>query len=292
MKNAEKNSTEQQELNTALENAELPVTEKRCSKCKVMKKASSFTKLSKSKTGLRSECKTCRKKERSRAPKYIKTPPIGFLICKKCNATKLKLHFRSEKRNKSGYAGTCFDCEKESKQLIVKRNRENRQKNVISKKCCNCKAVLSANCFAKNKSNLDWLASRCKKCDANYKKNYYKNPDVKEKEAKNKKVYYEKNKPRLSEYRKEYMKRPKVKSRVRAYSKAFSRRLRVCCPKWQSRAEITEFYKKAKKTGLEVDHIIPIRSDLACGLHCIDNFQLLTRSENASKGNRYWPDMP
>lgn len=43
---------------------------------------------------------------------------------------------------------------------------------------------------------------------------------------------------------------------------------------------------------MEVDHIVPIKSDIVCGLHCIDNFQLMTREDNARKGNRFWPDMP
>lgn len=38
-------------------------------------------------------------------------------------------------------------------------------------------------------------------------------------------------------------------------------------------------------TGLEVDHIIPIKNDLVCGLHVPWNMHYVTRSENARKSN-------
>ena len=77
-----------------------------------------------------------------------------------------------------------------------------------------------------------------------------------------------------------------------AISCAYNSRVRASKPAWQEQPEINSYYKQANDKGMEVDHVVPINSDLVCGLHCMDNFQLLTRSENASKGNRYWPDMP
>lgn len=63
-------------------------------------------------------------------------------------------------------------------------------------------------------------------------------------------------------------------------------------PKWADSAAIRTFYEAAYVLSLEVDHIVPLRSPLVCGLHVEHNLQLLTRQENAAKGNRWRPDMP
>lgn len=48
-----------------------------------------------------------------------------------------------------------------------------------------------------------------------------------------------------------------------------------------------ELYDIAAKRSLEVDHIIPIKHDKVCGLHVPWNLQMLTRSENAKKSNKF-----
>ena len=57
-------------------------------------------------------------------------------------------------------------------------------------------------------------------------------------------------------------------------------------------SDVARIYKKAHELGAQVDHIVPLQSDIVCGLHCICNMQILSKKENASKGNRWWPDMP
>lgn len=66
---------------------------------------------------------------------------------------------------------------------------------------------------------------------------------------------------------------------------------------WANRKYIQLFYQIAKmdtqSTGIKmvVDHIVPLQSKFVCGLHCEDNLQILTVSENAKKLNVVWPDM-
>ena len=63
-------------------------------------------------------------------------------------------------------------------------------------------------------------------------------------------------------------------------------------PAWANRAAVNAFYREAarltRETGIahEVDHIVPLRSRLVCGLHCEANLQILTSTANRQKGNR------
>lgn len=50
---------------------------------------------------------------------------------------------------------------------------------------------------------------------------------------------------------------------------------------------IDQFYDIAKKRGLEVDHIIPLKHKNVCGLHVPVNLHLLTRNANAKKSNKF-----
>jgi hypothetical protein len=65
---------------------------------------------------------------------------------------------------------------------------------------------------------------------------------------------------------------------------------------WADLNAIKQIYFKAAKltklTGIphQVDHIYPLQSDYMCGLHVEINLQIITKTENAAKGNRTWPD--
>lgn len=54
-----------------------------------------------------------------------------------------------------------------------------------------------------------------------------------------------------------------------------------------SKEKIKEIYREAHKRGMEVDHIIPLRSKYICGLHVENNLQLLIPQENWKKGNKF-----
>lgn len=74
------------------------------------------------------------------------------------------------------------------------------------------------------------------------------------------------------------------------YTSIRNRKLLFIKPKWLSEWDlffISELYDLAKRRKLEVDHIIPIKHSLVCGLHVPANLQLLSRSENAKKSNKF-----
>lgn len=72
------------------------------------------------------------------------------------------------------------------------------------------------------------------------------------------------------------------------------RRARIlqATPKWFERKQVEAIYKKAEQltstTNIlhEVDHIVPLRGKLVCGLHCLSNLQIITKISNRSKSNK------
>lgn len=60
-------------------------------------------------------------------------------------------------------------------------------------------------------------------------------------------------------------------------------------PSWADHRRITNVYVLAKRLNLTVDHQVPLRGRLVCGLHVHENLQLLTSIENSRKSNRWVP---
>lgn len=86
---------------------------------------------------------------------------------------------------------------------------------------------------------------------------------------------------------------PSYRRSVRYY-----RKLYTAWPDWcSSHPDFKAVYDEAKKRRKEgedvhVDHIVPICSDIVCGLHVPWNLCIIGAKANMSKSNLFWPDMP
>lgn len=121
------------------------------------------------------------------------------------------------------------------------------------KYCSCCKNILDIECFYKNKSRPNGLSTFCSTCQkAAFKKWYIADNGVTSKQHN------------------------------------ISRRslLKRVCPTWADNVEIRKVYKNCP-TDMAVDHIVPLKGELVCGLHVHNNLQYLSKSDNSKKKNSW-----
>jgi len=140
------------------------------------------------------------------------------------------------------------------------------------KTCCRCKQQKSVTHFCKRKDSADGLSYDCRDCRTERRQQYARSKNYRQTNL----DYYYRNKDKWKV----------IKARRRA-AQLNAR------PDWLTEEDewmIAEVYDTAtlrsKLTGVphEVDHIVPLQGVQVCGLHVPWNLQVLTRSENRSKG--------
>jgi len=117
--------------------------------------------------------------------------------------------------------------------------------------------------------------------------------------------YYEKNKDlvkaravsRAPDMVREYKRSWKSRNPeyVQISANAWKRRAREAAPHWltpMQKAAISAMYAQARtmtkltKIKHVVDHIVPLRSEVVCGLHVPWNLQIMTHNDNCAKSNK------
>lgn len=192
---------------------------------------------------------------------------------------------------------------------------------MLFKTCTKCNIEKSVAEYHKNKQQKYGVTAACKVCRCLDRKQYCAaNKDVvseqkkahynatKDVVAEKKKAHYDANKWVVLEQRKAYYNTNKetILEKQKVYRQANSHLVNalnakrrafklLATPAWADLEAIKGMYYLAtifNRIGmnLHVDHIIPLQSDLVCGLHCESNMQLMPAIDNLSKGNRHWPD--
>lgn len=176
------------------------------------------------------------------------------------------------------------------------------------KTCFRCKISKPYECFSRHRRYSDGRRGTCKPCDKLAQSSYNITKPDPEKERIRDRARYGREKERrraaVATYKARHPERVKEKDRRRrinnrdalnAYTakhKADKLRAR---PPWANLKAIRDFYREAvrltQETGVlySVDHIIPLRSKIVCGLHIPANLRCITHSENSAKQNRFDP---
>ena len=206
-------------------------------------------------------------------------------ICKTCGVEKEITEFSE---NKTGHKGSCKICLRD-RMRAYSRKSYNKLKDDPN---AAFHLYKEANKEKTAKYNAQWHQENKERRTADYKAAYAAKPEVfaarslrwrtenKEKTAATALVWKRSNKGKVCHYATKYK-----AAKLRAI------------PKWADMEKIDSFYISSEAMGMligewyEVDHIVPLQSEFVCGLHCEYNLQVLPKAANASKGNRYWPDM-
>ena len=87
------------------------ISEKVCTKCKIMKPLEQYHNLKNGVYGKHSNCKTCRKTYRKELS--FKKPLKGKMKCEKCSIIKNVNEFYKDRSKSTGLQSYCIDCQKE-----------------------------------------------------------------------------------------------------------------------------------------------------------------------------------
>jgi hypothetical protein len=229
--------------------------------------------------------------------------------CGHCGIEQPESAFFLDKRRKDGLYTNCKSCHTQYTNAWKARNRE--RVNAIARKSQSRPGSKArARQWAKHKYQTDPLYRQDKIVRA--VSHYYANlADRRAYHARRRAEQQDKIRQTLARW---YTANAEsVKARVRDYGAKNQERLRPyhaarqrkryalkmqAIPRWADIKTIKQFYKLAADlsatTGVahHVDHIVPLKSRVVCGLHVEANLRVIPGLENQSKGNRHWPGGP
>ena len=215
--------------------------------------------------------------------------------CTRCSIIKLISDFSKASREKDGLQSRCKICNK----IVSAEYRANnieKERNRHAKYHIENKPTINARISEWNKNNTEKRKQISKR--------YYQNNKAAEqfrhlqwrtkntdKFKENSRLWKLKNIEYVKAYYSWYAKENKDK--VNAKNAKRRAMLLKATPLWANFEKISQIYSDAikisKQTGIEhhVDHIVPLKSNFVCGLHCEANLQIIEGIENLKKHNKF-----
>jgi hypothetical protein len=173
--------------------------------------------------------------------------------------------------------------------------------------CTSCQTEKSIELFSFCKKSKDQRQDKCKNCVKSYMKKRY--AETKHIQLEKQKLYYVLNKDKrntaCSLYKKEnhqkclvLTKKWKDENKHKVYENNALRRAskKNATPRWLSMDQrwmieqafdIAQKRSEATKVKWHVDHIVPLMSNVVCGLHVPWNLQVIEAKENLKKYNKF-----
>lgn len=216
--------------------------------------------------------------------------------CTRCVTDKPLGAFAKKKTGRLGVAAWCKGCQKawelENRDAIVARRKAHYQANAERLKSEARQRRVELRDYYALKS-VEYYAKHSERLKAAARAAYRANPEPSRAAARR---WHKEHRQYATERRKAWL--AAQPGKARAYSAAREAAKLAATPSWANEFFINEAYSLAKKREevcggkWHVDHIVPLRSRLVCGLHVETNLQVIQGIENLTKGNRWWPDMP
>lgn len=217
--------------------------------------------------------------------------------CTLCKTLKTLTSFSKAHREKDGLQHRCKMCNS-------KVASEYRKNNVDKEKIRHAK-YHSENRETTNARIKQWTIDNPDKVRVKSRRFYHnnkdsarermnrftlKNPDWKNEYTRKWRIA---NTEHRRQYETEYTKNnPGIINAKQARRRSIKKNAYAC---WADENKISALYAEARQLTLDtgivhhVDHIIPLNSKYVCGLHCEDNLQVITASENLVKLNKFSP---